>query len=78
MGVLIEQIDVPVCNSFKDKIVKDQLCQQVDLNKFKTKLKPHEKIDFSFFIDFNEEREYLEKYHDIGNLVIIESLGIYI
>ena len=78
MGVLIEQIDVPVCNSFKDKIVKDQLCQQVDLNKFKTKLKPYEKIDFSFFIDFNEEREYMEKNYDIGKLVIIDALGRYI
>ena len=77
MGVQIKEVDVPVCNSFKDRIVKDQLCQQIDLNQFKTKLKPNEKIVFSFFIDFNEEREYLGKNYDIQNLVIIEALGRY-
>ena len=26
MGVKIDQIDVPVCNSFRPKIIRDQLC----------------------------------------------------
>ena len=76
MGAKIEQIDIPVCKSFRDRIVNDQLCQQVDLNKYKAKFKPNEKLFFSFFIDFNEEREYLENDHDIGKLIKIESIGI--
>ena len=33
MGVKIDQFDVPVCNSFRPKIVQDQLCYTVDPNK---------------------------------------------
>ena len=32
MGVKIDQFDVPVCNSFRPKIVQDQLCYTVDPN----------------------------------------------
>ena len=35
MGVNIKQFDVPVCNSFKAKILNDQLCYEIDLNKLK-------------------------------------------
>ena len=35
MGERIKQMDVPVCNSFMPKIVKDQLCYTVDLNQYK-------------------------------------------
>ena len=33
MGVKIDQIDVPVCTSFRPKIIMDQLCYTVDPNK---------------------------------------------
>ena len=57
MGVEIDSFDVPVCNSFKAKIFKDQLCYQVDLNKFKSKVDLFEKVSFSLFIDYNEDRQ---------------------
>ena len=34
VGVKIDQFDVPVCNAFRDKIVNDQLCYEVDLKRF--------------------------------------------
>merc|ERR1712155_53286 len=34
MGVKIDQFDHRVCNSFKAKILYDQLCYEVDLNTF--------------------------------------------
>ena len=34
MGVKINQFSMPVCNSFKPKIIYDQLCYEVDPNKF--------------------------------------------
>ena len=37
MGVEIDQFVVPVCNSFQAKIMNDQLCYEVDLNKFSDK-----------------------------------------
>ena len=57
MGVKIDQIDVPVCNSFRPKIRKDQLCYTVDLNEIKKKIVSKNKVFFTFFIDFNEDRE---------------------
>ena len=35
MGVKMEQFNVPVCNSFKAKIVEDQLCYTVDPNRYR-------------------------------------------
>ena len=57
MGVKIDQMDVPVCNSFRPKIVRDQLCYSVDLNKIKKRIQLEDKLSFSFFIDYNEDRE---------------------
>ena len=34
MGVKIEQFEYPVCNSFQAKIMSDQLCYEVDLNRY--------------------------------------------
>ena len=57
MGVKNDQIDVPVCNSFRPKIQKDQLCYTVDLNEIKKKTVLKNKVFFTFFMDFNEDRE---------------------
>ena len=56
MGVKIDQLDVPVCNSFKAKIVKDQLCYEVDPNNFKHNIALNGELSLSLFIDFNEDR----------------------
>ena len=50
MGVKIDQIDVPVCNSFRPKIRKDQLCYTVDLNEIKTKTGSKYKVFFAFLL----------------------------
>ena len=57
MGEKIKQMDAPVCNSFIPKTVKDQLCYTVDLNEMKKKTGSKNKVFFTFFIDFNEDRE---------------------
>ena len=58
MGVKIDQFDVPVCNSFQEKILNDQLCYEVDLQNLK-----HEniyekdiKLGLAFLMDYNEDR----------------------
>ena len=38
MGVNIEHFEVPFCNSFRPKILLDQLCYQVDPNEYKNKI----------------------------------------
>ena len=60
MGIKIGQFDVPVCNSFRPRIVLDQLCYQVDPNKYKDKIDLKEQalkgdLSLSFFIHYNED-----------------------
>ena len=89
MGVKIDQIDVPVCNSFRPKIRKDQLCYTVDLNEIKKKTGLKSKVFFTFFIDFNEDRELSvaqnmkeQKNYEITNRsmseIFIETIGKYV
>ena len=58
MGTSIEAFDVPVCNCFKEKVLYDQLCYEVDLEKFRDpiKLKDQLRIGFTFILDYNKER----------------------
>ena len=59
MGVKIENFSVPVCNSFQAKIYNDQLCYEVDLNRFSDKynIDKELKSGFTFLMDYNEDRQ---------------------
>ena len=61
MGIKNEKINrtitVPVCNSFKAKIVQDQLCYQVDpFNYVKSLSIKESKLSLILYINFNEDR----------------------
>ena len=58
MGVKIDQFDVPVCNSFRPKVYKDQLCYTVDPNRFKDKIDLGGQLSLTLAIDYNEDRMY--------------------
>ena len=59
MGVKIDQFNVPVCTSFKEKVLNDQLCYEVDLNDYQDKQSFEEdlKVGFTMLIDVNSDRE---------------------
>ena len=59
MGVNIEEFDIPVCNSFQAKILNDQLCYEVDLNRFSNQenIEKELKSGFAFIMDYNEDRQ---------------------
>ena len=59
MGVKIDQFDVPVCNSFQARILNDQLCYEVDLNKFSDRknIAKDLKLGFYFLMDYSEDRQ---------------------
>ena len=57
MGVKIDQFDDPVCNSFRPKIVMDQLCFTVDPNDYKDKIDLTGYLSSSLFINYNEDKE---------------------
>ena len=55
----------PVCNLFKRKVVRGQICYEADINKFKGKVDDWEEAlqtGFSFIIDTNDE-------YDVKNLL---------
>ena len=59
MGDIIEPFKVPVCNSFQAKIINDQLCYEVDLNRFSNESNRAKELElgFYFFMDYNEDRQ---------------------
>ena len=59
MGVKIDQFDVPVCSGFKDKLVNDQLCYEVDPNLYinTDNVENARKFDLILIIDYNEDRQ---------------------
>ena len=59
MGVKTQQFNVPVCNAFQAKIMNDQLCYEVDLNRFSDSNNIEKELDigFSFLLDYNEDRQ---------------------
>ena len=63
VGVKISQFSVPVCNIFRPKILNDQLCYEVDLNKFadKDNIESNLKLGFNFLLDYNEDRQVFER-----------------
>ena len=78
MGVKIDRIDVAVCNSFRPKIIRDQLCYTVDLNEIKKKINSKRKLFFTFFIDYNEDRELSVKDYKNSELISSSTNGIII
>ena len=68
MGTKIEQLEFPVCNSFRPKIVQDQLCYTLDPNQYKIYIKSGEELSISLLVDYNQERQF-----DKFNYMEIES-----
>ena len=59
MGTEVDGFEIPVCNSFEPKIHYDQLCYEVDLNKYKVKDSFMLQVmsGFNLILDYNEERQ---------------------
>ena len=78
MGVKIDLMETPVCNSFKAKIVRDQLCYTVDPNKF---MKSSE-LSLALFISYNEDRHWSgsrkvdDAIENNDNFIILETIGM--
>ena len=78
MGMKIDQFEVPFCNSFRPKIVMDQLCYQVDPNKYSSKIDLEGDLSLSLFINYNEDKEITMEKNDIiveENVIRIETIG---
>ena len=62
MGAKTDGFDDPVCNSFKSKIVKNQLCYEVDLEIFKSNdnIVSQLKNGLSLILDYNEDKQFID------------------
>ena len=64
MGLNHDDFGIPVCNSFQTKILRNQLCFEIDLEEFnKEERNKVENLEagFVFIIDFNEDRQVMIK-----------------
>ena len=70
LGLKIEEFRVPVCNSFRSKVLNDQLCYEIDVNDRidKRVAQKNLKIGLMFIIDQNEDRQvFIKKDHEEEN-----------
>ena len=78
MGVNISHFDVPVCNSFTPVILNDQLCYEINPNKFISPSSPSHAFDqgLQFYIDTNEDRQTNTTGTDF--MIYLNTLGVII
>ena len=59
MSIKNDHFYLPVCDSFKPRILNDQLCYEVDLDQYKTDLNIANKLKSGlvFLMDYNEDRQ---------------------
>ena len=59
VGKKIDQFNITVCNSFQPKLTYDQLCYEIDLNRFSKKDNNEKELNlgFVFIMDYNEDRQ---------------------
>ena len=59
MGTKVKGFDVPVCNCFEAKIIKDQLCYEVDLKRFEKQGNKENELKHGLILllDLNEEKQ---------------------
>ena len=69
VGVRTKMFDQPVCNSFEAKILNDQVCYEIDLQKYRNKENTNKelKLGLTFILDYNEDRQVT--FNDIPNMV---------
>ena len=87
MGVEINDFHIPFCTRFEEKIINDQLCYSINLNKTRQKNQVKEEHDLTFklFISYNEDRQFdsmvdvkMPRKVDDSNLekyVLVETIG---
>ena len=74
MGTRIKKFDVPVCSSFQAKILNDQLCYEVDPNRYKMYLNPNEiRQGLKLYIDTNNDRQTTSEDSDF--MIYLDTLG---
>ena len=72
MGAKNNKFEIPVCNSFEAKILNDQLCYEVDPNRFRSSTSDL-KQGLKFYVDINQDRQTATK--DPSFKIYLDTLG---
>ena len=75
MAVKMDQYDVPFCNSFRPRIIGDQMCYSVDPNEYKDEIDLEGDISLSLFIHYNEDRQMEDVDNSEVHYIIVETIG---
>ena len=61
MGTKVKGFNIPVCNSFKAKVIHDQLCYEVDLKMYEKKENRENELrdGLILLLDLNEDRQFI-------------------
>ena len=75
MGEKIDLFDLPVCNSFKPKLLEGQLCYQVDVNEVKDQVDTQKAIKHGMVVilDYNEDKMITEDNAEV-NVPLLNNL----
>ena len=75
LGRKVEGFQDPVCSAFTRKIVANQLCYEVDLNRFREQVDWEEslKSGLSLVIDTNDEYDVRKLFTEDGNINTLED-----
>ena len=67
MGTLLKGLNIPVCNSFREKFHNNQLCYEVDVNQFKNKVDSKQivRLGLTFMVDTNNNRQIYQNHNKI-------------
>ena len=76
VGIFIDHMNVFLCNSFQAKVLNDQLCYEVDLNRISNKdnIENELKTGFVFIMDYNEDRQ--ATFDDQNTLLLEPDIGL--
>ena len=75
MGIKKDQFKVPFCNSFRPKIIKNQLFYELDPNNCKDEIDMRDRISLSFFIAYNEERQLEHRNTSEEDYITMNTIG---
>ena len=75
LGRKVEGFQDPVCSAFTGKIVNNQLCYEVDLNRFRDQVDWQESLQsgLSLVIDTNDEYDVRKLLTEDGNIKTVEN-----
>ena len=73
-----DEFDFPVCKGFRAKILNDQLCYEVDPNRFKKNNLVSKDLGISFYVDTNKDRMFAtDTDTDSKFLVYVDTISKY-